>query len=572
VGPTDPQSFWPSLSDVARNIGSGAVNALAGVGQFAANLGSGLPSVGPTGSPKPQAPQTVDQAAGRAYDYLGIPQYVPSTAGGKIAQGAVTGALTGGLPGAAVGGISEGGRLLGLPEWANTALGTVGGILTHKLTGSIPGVGNSAPVAGAPLTKPLLGPEEADLAAKMQGAGVRLSATDLTDSYFLKKLQDLSNKMPFSGSGALRAAQQESYNRAAADAIGISGVRRLTPDVLQANLDRIGNTLDDIGGRTTIQADQKLMDSLSDIEASAHGELSDNQFKPIRQNLDNVLAKLGNGSMSGSDYQALTRYDTPLGRAMRNSDGQVRYFASQIRGVLDDAMQRYANSKDAIALQQARSQWKMQTKVLEPSLAGADVVGGPSPSLGDVNPATLLAQVRKVYGSSAVARGQAGPLGDLAQGGQRFMKAPPSSGTAEGSAILHGIGASALGLGAEHLTGDPLMLGAGAGVLALNRWLFNPALRSRALLGHPPSRSALGCPALRLGLRCPRCCQCLRHSSRRLSSRCGRNPSAMTAFRPQIPRMPRWSGSSAGQLNRPADGSPIRGPLFPGRRVTTEDG
>ena len=63
---------------------------------------------------------------------------------------------------------------------------------------------------------------------------------------------------------------------------------------------------------------------------------------------------------------------------------------------------------------------------------------------GNISPAALLQPVRNSYGTMAYGGG--GDLADLARIGQRFMKEPPSSGTAERLMTMNMLGQAGSGL------------------------------------------------------------------------------------------------------------------------------
>lgn len=71
-------------------------------------------------------------------------------------------------------------------------------------------------------------------------------------------------------------------------------------------------------------------------------------------------------------------------------------------------------------------------------MALQDVVGK-SPD-GNISPSLILGRAMKDQaGKRRMARGKGGDLGDYAYIGQEFLKEQPSSGTAERSAIIHGV-------------------------------------------------------------------------------------------------------------------------------------
>ena len=94
-----------------------------------------------------------------------------------------------------------------------------------------------------------------------------------------------------------------------------------------------------------------------------------------------------------------------------------------------------------------------------------------------------------------MAYGGGGDLGELASIGQRFMKQPPSSGTAERLAALGALGTVASGGNAllqGSLAGAAPGLGIVPAVLGANRFAVNPLLRSQWLANSLINRSLPG--------------------------------------------------------------------------------
>jgi len=138
-------------------------------------------------------------------------------------------------------------------------------------------------------------------------------------------------------------------------------------------------------------------------------------------------------------------------------------------------------AEDAARYDKARKQYAI-LMTLEPLVAK---------SQGEINPQLLLGSINRTpAGRSAMARGAAGELGDLADISQRFLKAPTSSGTPEMQLVqkaLAGLGAAgtAAGAAAAPTIALPAILGTvGAGRL-YNRAL-GPAI-SEGVLQRPPS-------------------------------------------------------------------------------------
>ena len=138
-------------------------------------------------------------------------------------------------------------------------------------------------------------------------------------------------------------------------------------------------------------------------------------------------------------------------------------------------------------MQQARTQYKA-LKTVEPLTLRADAAGGVTPSTGEVSPAALLGRVSQQYDNAARAQPGQIPLLDLARIGQRFLKEPPSSSTAERLGVMQiakGVGSLGLGAAGLHEAGAgvenlPYLLGAGAAMRFGASTLRAPAITPRA--------------------------------------------------------------------------------------------
>jgi len=143
---------------------------------------------------------------------------------------------------------------------------------------------------------------------------------------------------------------------------------------------------------------------------------------------------------------------------LKNStDSGLRNAGQQLDSVLKSHLAANATPEDIALLRQADTQYKA-LKTVEPLTMRADTIGGATPSTGNVSPAAVLSRVGQQYQNAPRAALGDIPLKDLGQIGQRFLKEPASSGTAERSGIAHlmetGIGAGAALIG--HEAGVPL--------------------------------------------------------------------------------------------------------------------
>jgi hypothetical protein len=185
---------------------------------------------------------------------------------------------------------------------------------------------------------------------------------------------------------------------------------------------------------------------------------------PIFDQVQRIADRIdrGTGTLDAEAYQSLVRKETPFDRALKSRDPNVRYYAEKLRGSLDNVMERSAPADAAADLREAHYQWAIM-KAVEPLAKNAPT--------GDISPALVLARTK------------GGNLEQLGQIGQRFVKEPPSSGTAERLTALKTVGALAGGVGGlgyfdpEHFQRD--VAGLGAGLLAARAG--GAALRGNAL-------------------------------------------------------------------------------------------
>lgn len=281
-------------------------------------------------------------------------------------------------------------------------------------------VGNQLLSVGRrPMTE--VAPETAALAKKaIEEYGIPIRGGQMAESRSARMLDSVLQGSPFSGYGKNVGEQRTAFNRAIAKAFG-EDADSITPEVMASAKKRLGNKFDEIAERTSVQLDDKLQTSFKNILAEAGNVLPESEVKPIFNQLMAVASKANeNGFISGQSYQALTRKGTPLDRAKNSADPNIRFYANQISESLRDALERSATRHDAQELRQARKQYAVMKTVED--------LAEKAPT-GDISPALLLGKVRGNVDNFAYGGG--GELGDLARIGQRFLKEPPNSGTAD---------------------------------------------------------------------------------------------------------------------------------------------
>jgi hypothetical protein len=486
------------FGDWGRRIASAGINALNNFNSMIPHTGVAIePGTGKI-SPDPIAtPEQKQQTDAANKDYLfnktGVTEYIPSTEAGRVVQAgleaAPMGLLGGGVLANATG--AAAGQLLmdktPLPPMAAALIGQVAGAKgANMATGA---AASALPGAMDAETKAL-----AKTAVNDYGITVPLAKS--SNNPFVRYLDSTVRRMPFSGYGAMDEANQGAFNQAVNGTFG-ENAQKVTPDGLNSAYTRIGGVMNDVASRTNIAIDPTALNELANTNTMA-GEvgLDVGQSSAVRAQIDKIIdiASQNNGAIPGNVYQNLTKRGESLDVLQGNRSTTTGQLGGQIRDTLDDAFQRSASPEDAAALQQARTQYKA-LKTVEPLTMRADTPGGATPSTGDVSPAALLGRVSQQYKNAPRAGLGDIPLKDLGQIGQRFLKEPGSSGTAERSGIQgmmeHG-GQLAAGLGAAamgHEAGMPLHVtipSMAAALIAppvIGSVLRSPSLVNRAVNG-----------------------------------------------------------------------------------------
>ena len=296
---------------------------------------------------------------------------------------------------------------------------------------------------------------------------IPVTAGQMSSSQPVRFLDSVLQRLPFSGYGARTAEQQTGLNRAVANEMGVTS-DKITPDVLRQAKSIAYNEYDAAKANLgTLKLDNKFFQDLLDAHDNAHYNLEAPQAKLIDKHLNNVFEKLGPGGTLDPDlYQSLTRKGGPLDKAINQGDPKLATYASDIKDALEGLVGR--NDPALKKLKDAADYKYFVAKSLE---TGRENLIS---ATGDVNPALL-------YG--AVDRSST-PIGTIGQIGKRFMREPPSSGTAERLLTMGalGTGLGALGVGSYEFDPEHFQRNAGLalGALALGRG-GSALLRSNAL-------------------------------------------------------------------------------------------
>ncbi len=374
---------------------------------------------------------------------------VPTMIGSRIVTGAVGGALGGGIMNAGTSAASD------KPFLEHVAEGAKGGAIAG---GTLSAIGAAAKLAA----NKLLGPPDVatkKLAERAEELGVKLRGAQVSPSYALKKWDQISGQLPGSGGAKIAIKQQAQFNRAVAKTFG-EEADAITPEVLERARERLGGDFERIGKASTVKVDQQMAGDFQKLITEARDHLTDSEFKVVAAKINDIVKMAGGTSkLTGEQYQALVRKDTPLWRATKSPDPNIRYYANQIRESLDSALERSVAPELRAELREARRQWK----------AMKTVEGLADKGVGDVSPQLLMGKVMQSPGGKK----GSGELGELADIGKRFLKEPRDSGTPQGTFMANmishpvsTIGAVSAGMAAKL----PYMTELGGG-LAVNRLL-----------------------------------------------------------------------------------------------------
>lgn len=448
---------------IGRAIGSGLV--MGGPLMRAGRLvGAGLEATGATALPG--VARTLEYLSGgaRAAPDAGTAASLATRGGSLAAQGGAVGGATSAIE-------SDPDKSL-LPQIAQ---GVASGAIAAPAVGSAVSAATLPLRAGFGLLPNMVRRTTAELADRlMNNHGIDLDPTQLTTNPTYRLFMDQAGKMPFSGAGGriadARLQWQQALTREMGSAPSQDGI---THDVMDAAATRIGNGMDQIANRTTIQGGTPLLSDMATIASDIpRFGLTPQQITPVRAQFRNILNAFqqGNGQINGQTYQNLVQTGGPLDSVIQSQDPTVHAFGMRLKDALDSAFQRSASPDDAAALQQLRYQYRVM-KTVQPLVEQKGLTG-------DVDPNALAARVRAQSArfdpsTGGLAYTGGGRLGDLAYGGQIFFGRTADSGTAARNVIMAGLLGGSAGTALAH----PATLAAPAATLAANA-VLQRAMRS----------------------------------------------------------------------------------------------
>lgn len=337
---------------------------------------------------------------------------------------------------------------------------------------------------------------------RLEQAGVPVDIAERTGSENLRAVRRFLTDNPISASVMKKGVDktQSAFNAAALRLIGEQGEAAL-PEVLARADDRIGAVMDGIAKNNRIKADDRMVSELAALEEAASMTLEPEQIVPLRNQLNNILSKVGDDDrISGDAYQRIRTIAADMGR-----NPALAGVSQQLREIIDSALERSAGPDAAAVIKQARKQYR-NLKLLEPAMARNET--------GNISPAALASSTSTGRQRSAALYGRGdADMARLARSMQTMAETLPQSGTAPRAAI-QAVGAAIPAAGAlgynlytgQEPTENVLGLGAlGAATLLAPRGgarLYqNPAFQQYLQRGIQtnPFRQMMLSPALRGG-------------------------------------------------------------------------
>ena len=445
---------------------------LVGAGETALSVTTGIPAglVGNVaGLASRVAGSSPREAEARAAEVAGKIAYAPRTKTGQEYVGKV-GELASTLPPT----LGLGTSTLAGPA-ASQLKGYVGKVAAPVAEALVPTPVRAAlgqlPAATVRAAMPAPSAEALKLARKASELGIPLRPDMLYDNKITKIMGEAIEQVPLSG--AKKMARSEAFNNALIRQIGgDSAATRLTPDVYAAAMKKSGDAIGRITEKTSFPINSDFHRDLVKMSSSLEKAIPEHQGV-VFSYAEDLMSKERNKVIPGG---AVQEFNSNLSRDIRGTtDPNLKRHLQNFQDVVMDQLTRQMSKADRQAFIDARTKYA-KGMTLEPLVAKA------TGTEGNISPALLQSEVAKGGGKRRLARGTAGEMGDLAAIGQRFIKEPASSGTAERALayeLMAGGGAHALGVPGV----IPAMVGANVGANIVNR--LGPSV-SRAVIGGAP--------------------------------------------------------------------------------------
>ena len=368
----------------------------------------------------------------------------------------------------------------------------------NMLGGAVAGAGGEAGVKAIgriaqPIAKQLT-PVGEKAVQVLKDAGVPLDAAQATGSKILERAKAFLSDNPITAGAqaSFAGAQKSAYNKAVAKTFG-EDAEHITPEVITAAKDRIGNVYDDVATRVNIGVDNQFKNSLKELNEEALHTLDDSQHQIIQKNINDILAKAeeNGGHLDAAQYKNLKKR---LDKLSGSKDSDVGGYARDLRDLLNkglsDSAEFYGNKADVALLKQANKEWGNMRKV-------EDVADF---STGEISPSKLYNSL-KTKGKRYSFYAEDPQLANLAAAGKNVLPEKlPNSGTT--ARILNAAALpAAFGAGEALREGDIYGAGKGIAVGVLAPKLIQKALNNPAFASY--LEKGVGQTALRQLLQAP---------------------------------------------------------------------
>jgi hypothetical protein len=266
------------------------------------------------------------------------------SSGGFRVAGA-TGA--GGIAARAATGAAVGGASAGLIDPSDAEAGALIG-------GAVPVAAKTLGAAGQAIRNAVLPKASSDVAQLAQRAadlGIDIPADRLVDSRPLNAVASSLNYVPLSGRQVTENVMESQLNRAVSKTIGedTSNISKAVDDASK----NLGAKFDAVLSKNNVNFDQQLLNDLATVHNAADGELTTEAIRPIQTKINQIVEAGEDGTIPG---QAAYNIKRDLDRIAKTNT-PTAYWASQLKGVLMDALDRSLGPDEAAAFANTRKQY-----------------------------------------------------------------------------------------------------------------------------------------------------------------------------------------------------------------------
>ena len=311
----------------------------------------------------------------------------------------------------------------------------------------------------------------ADLAKRAEQLGIDLKGSQVSNSPLVKKFDQMSGMLPFSGQQGITDKQVGQFYKAVSNTFG-EDTNEITPQVIKDAKQTIGAKMNAIKQSSTNPFDTQLRDAFTDILDKAQYYTPDERGI-VEKHIKNVLSGVNAaGELPGETLHNLTKHDAALSAAQNGKNPNIATAANGIRKALENLLARNLPPDELAKWYKAKGQYKAASTVGE----------WLDQSLGDPNPLGLMRKVNQAPGGKL----GGGDLGELAEIARKFFPTSKDSGTPLGEMVLNamhsvihspGTALGAAGTALYHGAVIPDVLTGGA-ALAANR-LARSAVNSK---------------------------------------------------------------------------------------------